>query len=44
MREKQPPATNLPTVEETNQTRTVSMPTKSQDLDKIEKPSSVSED
>lgn len=44
MRDKQPPATNLPTVEDTNQTRTVSMPTKSQDTDKVAEPSSVKED
>jgi hypothetical protein len=30
MRDKQPPATNLPSIEETNQSRTVKMPTKSQ--------------
>jgi hypothetical protein len=30
MREKQPPSTNLPSIEDTNQSRTVSMPTKSQ--------------
>lgn len=43
MRDKQPPGTDLPTIEETNQTRTVKMPVKSQDSDKIEMPAIVKE-
>lgn len=33
MREKQSPGTNLPTIEDTNQSRTVQMPVASKDCD-----------
>lgn len=33
MREKQAPGTNLPSIEETNQSRIVKMPTESKDSD-----------
>lgn len=44
MRDKPAPDSQLPTIADTNQTRTVSMPTKGEDPDRIIKPSVVSED
>lgn len=43
MRDKQPPSTNLPTVEDTNQTRTVKLPVKAQDQDQVKKPTQLCE-
>lgn len=38
MRDKAPPDSNLPSEADNNQTRTVSLPVKSQDQDKVVKP------
>lgn len=43
MRDKQPPSTNLPTIEDNNQTRTVKMPVSSKDCDLLRPSESVSE-
>lgn len=43
MRDKQPPATNLPTIEDTNQSRTVKMPTESKDCDLLRPSESIDE-
>lgn len=44
MRDKPAPDNQLPTVADTNQTRTVQMPVKSQDSDKVQTPESVKKD
>jgi hypothetical protein len=38
MRDKQPPATNLPSIEDTNQTRTLGMPLAKSDFDNLDQP------